>query len=359
METYPYLLFELNDSQYGLDARVVREVFFLPEITPIAEAPRYIVGIFNLRGEIVPVMDLNLRLSYRAREYHLNHSLIVIVWESVCLGIIVDRVCEVTSILADDRTENLSYSYDNPHKHRFIQGVAQVQSGLIALLDCEALVREFPDLNALDSISPDLRDSMGDYREAPELDGDADSDVRELPVFCPNATPEEREVFRQRAAQLRIPDDTQNSQNLVSLAVVGFQGEYFGIDLKTVREFAEIRDVTPIPCCPPRIVGNMNLRGEILTLVAIDELLELPIPTRNSAQVLIVQVEDIVAGITVDEVFDVVQVSPTAISAIPTAVRSIHDEYLRGTALYKDKALTVLDMYKILTKGELVVEEEP
>ncbi|MGC9503766.1 chemotaxis protein CheW [Baaleninema sp.] len=356
METYPYLLFDLNETHYGLDAHLVQEVFFLPEVTPIAEAPPDIVGVLNLRGEIVPIMDLHFRLSRKfrqrhgvlRRDYRLSDSVIIVEWKGFRLGMVVDRVREVVSVETQDITSELSYGRDSHTTQRFVKGVAQVETELVALLDCQAVIRDARDRAASQDTSPETEES--DASEPEESD---------LPVFCPNATPEEREVFRQRAAQLRVMTDAQDVQNLVSLAVVGLHGEYFGIDLQMVREFATINNVTPVPCCPPRIVGNMNLRGEILTLVAVDELLNLPSVERQAKKAVVVQVEDIVAGIAVDEVFDVVQVNPSEMSAIPTAVRRTGDEYLRGTAPYQGKALTVLDMHKILTKGELVVNEEP
>ncbi|MDC0834937.1 hypothetical protein AY599_10850 [Leptolyngbya valderiana BDU 20041] len=357
METYHYLLFDLNETRYGLDARVVREVFFLPEVTPIAEAPPDIVGVLNLRGAIVPVMDLNFRLGRRfrqrhgvlRRDYRLSDSVAIVEWKGFRLGMVVDRVREVVAVETRDVTSDLSYGRENSPEQRFIKGVAQVETDLVALLDCEALVR-------------DTRDRAADARDTPEAEEEEDistSETPDLPVFCPNATPEEREIFRQRAAQLRMVAEAPDVQNVVSLAVVGLHEEYFGIDLQMVREFATVGKVTPVPCCPPRIVGNMNLRGEILTLVAVDELLNLPNVERQAKKAVVVQVDDIVAGIAVDEVFDVVRVNPVTMSAIPTAARRTGDEYLRGTAPYRGKALTVLDMHKILTKGELVVNEEP
>jgi purine-binding chemotaxis protein CheW len=62
MASKPYLIFDLGDSQYGIDASLVKEIFPLPELAPVPEAPTDIIGILNLRGEVLPVMHLGLRL---------------------------------------------------------------------------------------------------------------------------------------------------------------------------------------------------------------------------------------------------------------------------------------------------------
>lgn len=345
MDTHSYLLFDLENTRYGIRADVVREVFFLPFVTPIAEAPRDIVGVFNLRGEIVPVMDLNRRLEHRSRDYQLSDCIIAIAEGDIHIAVIVHQVREVVSVSEADLTTDLSYGRDRGHRQRFVRGVAQVGSDLVALLDERALIRDAEEIEALDN--EDVHSDTPD-------NGD-----REMPGFCPNASFEELEIFRQRANSLRIPAESQDLQNVISLAVVSIRNEYFGIDLQTVREFTEIRNVTPVPCCPPHVVGNMNLRGEILTLVTIDGLLNLSSAEKPPERAVVVQVDDIVAGIAVDEVYDVTHANPAKVSAIPTAVRAQGDEYLRGTVLYKHTALTILDVRKLLEQGELIVDEEP
>ncbi len=63
------LIFDLDDARFGVDATLVRESVWLPKLTPVEEAPPYIVGIFSLRGQIVPVTDLNLRFGHPARPF--------------------------------------------------------------------------------------------------------------------------------------------------------------------------------------------------------------------------------------------------------------------------------------------------
>ena len=71
-----------------------------------------------------------------------------------------------------------------------------------------------------------------------------------------------------------------------------------------------------------------------------------------------VQIADLVAGIVADEVLDVMYLNTSEITAVPAALHSANDEYLRGTASYREKMMSILDLHKMLTKGGLVVDEE-
>jgi purine-binding chemotaxis protein CheW len=346
MEPIPYLIFELYNSSYGIEATAVQEIFSLPELTPIAEAPPDIAGVLNLRGKIVPVMDLNRRFGYKSRPYQLSDRVIVLQWQDVQMGIIVDDVQEIQNIEPQDITSEISYGRDfKAYTHNFISGFAKIGTSIIILLACEPLIR----------YSESLPSDMDTQEEAETEEEETPEQHR---LFCPHASETERATFRERAEALMQSSESQDLSGFMSLAVVELNGEYFGIDLQVVREFTDILQVTPIPCCPQRVVGNMNLRGEIVTLFDMREILNLDFSQKRSLEkAVVLQVQDIVAGMTVDEVFDITHVYPTDIEPIPAAVHTMRDEYLRGTAPYQDKMMAILDITKILTQGELEVNE--
>ncbi len=375
MDLSPYLLFDIDRSHYAINAKVVEEVFFLPELTPIAEAPRDIVGMFNLRGTVVPVLDLSRRLGHRPQRYQLSDSLITIDHDGTTVTFLVNHVREVVQLDPQSITRKFIYQLEetsahssdappgDPHtpplrqRQRFLKGVVQFETHLVSILDEEAILRT-------------LRQQLPEEEELTEKFSrdlsDADQQERDRFEFCPDASLEEQDVFRQRANSLRIPTETPDLKQILSLAVVALQGEYFGIDLQVVREFTDVRNITPIPCCPPHVVGNMNLRGEILTLIRINQCLNLERTLSEGdrgpdqrGRAVVVQVDEMVVGILVDEVFDVTPIDPGKISPMPTAIRATSDEYLQGTVLYEATALTILDIRKLLSQGELVVDEEP
>ncbi|MEG4345381.1 chemotaxis protein CheW [Microcoleus sp. A003_D6] len=371
MEIKPYLIFKQNGLLWGVEVACVREIFFLPELTPIAEAPQDIVGAIDLRGSILPVMDLNLRFGYVWQEYSLTDSAIVIEWQEFRVGIIVNQVTEVKHIPEEAITPQLSYGRDKPEApDRFLAGFARCGTDIIMLVDLDRLIRYSPDKTEVEI--PFTASGAGLSATAGKLETQnlqleidpnllaEDAKVLVKPhVFCPNATAQEKAIFRERAHNLRLQGDRENSAAInLSLAVVVLNGEYFGINLAVVREFTDIRQVTPVPCTPDRIIGNMNLRGEILTLVDIRNVLNMSADIKSLSKAIVVEIEDLVAGIVVDEILNIIYLNVAELATIPAALNSSNREYLLGTAVYEEKIIAVLNLQKLLTKGGVVVEEE-
>lgn len=359
MQSQPYLIFSLSTSLYGVEATSVQEIFFLPELTPVVEAPRDIVGVVNLRGDILPVMDLNLRLGYQPSEYCLTDSAIVLAVSGLRVGIIVNQVHEVQILEPSEMAQQLLLGREGINDSRFVTAIAKLGADIVMLLNLENLIRsvETPHLKSLQtSINNENIDS------AVVNDGNSEAAevvLKEHRIFCQSATPEEKAIFRERAANLMLLNEARDFNGLLPIAVIGLNGEYFGLDLQVVREFSDIGNITPIPCCPAHIVGNMNLRGEIVTLVDIRPTLSLTGKnTTKESKAMVVHIDELIAGVMVDEVLDVMYLNLTEIKAAPAAVNTQNDKFLRGTASYREKMMGILDMPKILLQGGLTVDEE-
>ncbi|MCT7949184.1 chemotaxis protein CheW [Ancylothrix sp. C2] len=346
----PYLIFSLNDSSYGVEAVYVREVFFLPELIPIPEAIRDVVGVVNVRGEILPMIDLEMRFGQRAGEYKITDSVVVMEWGGYKAGIIVNQVYEVVELEAEQVTNEVFKGRKlSINTHNFIDRIAKIDDRIVMLINHKNIIDfyEKVDLPTADQIA-----TSPNYEEIEKF-------VPHFRKFCPNATPEERTIFKERAASLMQQTDRQDFTGLIAVAVISLNEEFFAVDLELVREFTDLRKITPVPCTPPHIIGNMNLRGEIVTIVDIRGLLNLPRGRINkTSKAMIVHQDDVVAAIPVENVFDVIYLHPSQLMQIPVAIHSNNDEYLRGTAPYRDKIMMFLDLGKILSKGELVVNEE-
>lgn len=350
MNSQPYLIFELNHKRYGLEAHVVEEIFLLPEITTIPEASPYILGVINLRGGILPIFDLSQRLEARPHRFAVSDSVIVIANQQQRVGLVVSQVYEVEFITP--QSVESDYLLDSNHQQTaLIAGIAKLDSQLINLVDAAILTRFGESAIAL---SPELpSSSISAYAAA-----DSEADSEQTDYFFPTATASERQILHARAQNLLQTLEQDNSASLTPLAVIRFGKERFAIAVDAVQEFTDIRQVTPVPCCPAHIIGNMNLRGEVLTLVDIRHLLQLQNEgNQRAGKAVVVKLNELVAGIAVDEVSDVVYVHPSEISAIPTAGHTTQQDYLRGVVAYDNSFMGVLDLPEILTNGELVVNE--
>lgn len=308
------------------------------ELSPLEESPSFISGVVNLRGKIIPVVDLQARFGREPEKYHLTDCVVILTTDVMPIGIVVNDVHDVIRIPAEHVEPSPLSLVGVPIPPRFVKKVARVGEHVIMILNHADLLS-----------TPELQTTAFAGRDAK-----TESLVR--PLFCPEASPEERAIFRERARLLREAPADEDFAGLPLLAVVGLNDEYFGVDVQLVREFAEITNPTPIPCCPGHVVGNMNLRGNILTLVDIRPLLDMPTEKAiMNGKVVVAVLDDLCVGLVVEDVFDLVYLSSSEIRPTPPAVEK---EYLEGTAEYAGKMMTILNLTAVLQSEELFVAEE-
>lgn len=331
-----YLLFGLNGARYGVEAKSVLEIAWLPELTPVEEAPPYIAGVINLRGKIEPVMNLGLRLGHPLRRFQLSDNIVLLQMDGVTMGVIVNEVSDVVTIPAAAIEPPPHYDGGTPEHIHFLAGNAKVGEEIIMLLDMQRLIHA-PQIH-----SPGL----------PASGVFANTDT----YFCPDATDEERAVFRTRAHNLIQAEEEQDAAERIPLSIIQLGEEWFGVGLEVVREFAHLRRVTAIPCCPQHIAGNMNLRGDILTLVDIRG--RLNILAGSAAEVMVIESGELHIGVPVDKVLEVIYLHSADIAPMPAASQEEKDEYCKGMARYGEGMVSILDVPKILTQGGLEVEED-
>ena len=135
-----FLTFSIGDESYGIEIRYVTEIIGIQTITEIPELPEYIKGVINLRGKIIPVMDVRLRFKKAPKEYNDRTCVIVIDVNDISIGLIVDSVSEVLTIPDEDILEppKLNKSFQN----RYIKNIGKVGNGIKLLIDCEKLLSE-------------------------------------------------------------------------------------------------------------------------------------------------------------------------------------------------------------------------
>lgn len=133
------LVFGLNDENFGLDVQDIREIVRVPPIiTRVPNALRHIKGVINLRGTIVPVLDISLRIGGSSNDMSSESRIIVVEFSEILFGILVDNVKEVNTIY-EDQIEQVS-DLESAVDQEFMRGVAKMEDGrLIVLLDLPAL----------------------------------------------------------------------------------------------------------------------------------------------------------------------------------------------------------------------------
>lgn len=144
-----YLTFSIGKESYGIEIQYVTEIIGIQAITEIPELPDYVKGIINLRGKIIPVMDVRLRFKKEVKEYNDRTCVIVIDIMDLSIGLIVDSVAEVINIPEQDIEvpPKMNKGYNN----RFIKNIGKVGNDVKLLLDCEKLLN-VDDINTINEI---------------------------------------------------------------------------------------------------------------------------------------------------------------------------------------------------------------
>ncbi len=372
MRTKQYLTFDWHNLQYALEAERIQEIFPLPELTIITKTANKVIGILNLRGQIVPIIYLDSFQGHPLENLKISDYVIIFQWDGLIIGLIAHQVNAVLELNPNLIKFEVDDEFSGNFNTDLISGVAKEDTGDLLLLDLQRLIGKPDDLLTLIWDAQSQLDGMGasSNSEEQQLEQNVSHKDKELPpsqilpnfydLYSPNSTPEEREIFRQRADNLKPQTESVKAINeLMSLAVIGFDDEIFGLDLGLVREFTDISNLTPIPCCPNHIVGNMNLRGEIVTLVDIRNVLNLPdAPVSIGSQAVVVQVDDIVAGLVVDQVLEMVSLNAAELTPLPPPLSEFGEQYLRGIVFSEEKMMRVLDLPKLFTQGGLAVNDD-
>ncbi|QHQ63357.1 chemotaxis protein CheW [Anaerocolumna sedimenticola] len=134
-----FLTFSMESKMYGIDVRYVTEIIGIQPITEVPELPGYIKGIINLRGKIIPVMDVRLRFKMPFKEYNDRTCIIVIDIDGTCIGLIVDSVTEILSIPEDEIVDPPEV---NKTGNNYIKCIGKVGNEMKLILDCYKLLND-------------------------------------------------------------------------------------------------------------------------------------------------------------------------------------------------------------------------
>ncbi|SIN75914.1 chemotaxis protein CheW [Salinivibrio sp. ES.052] len=139
-EVLQWVTFQLEEETYGINVMQVREVLRYTEIAPVPGAPDYVLGIINLRGNVVTVIDTRSRFGLASTDVTDNTRVIVIEAETQVIGIMVDSVAEVVYLKTSEIDTTPSVGTEESAK--FIQGVSNRNGELLILVDLNKLLTD-------------------------------------------------------------------------------------------------------------------------------------------------------------------------------------------------------------------------
>ncbi|MDR1060396.1 MAG: chemotaxis protein CheW [Clostridiales bacterium] len=135
-----YLTFMLGDEEFGINISFVTEIIGIQAITFVPELPAFVKGIINLRGQIIPVIDVRLRFQKEEIGYNDRTCIIVIQIRDLSIGFIVDSVAACDQI--PDSSIIPPPAFQRNYHQKYISGIGRMQDKIILILDCDKLISE-------------------------------------------------------------------------------------------------------------------------------------------------------------------------------------------------------------------------
>ncbi len=133
-----YVVFKLEEEFYGIDIKNVQGIEKVQDFTIVPNAKYYIKGVINLRGEVVPIIDLRKRFGIEEKEIDVNSRIIVVFFSDIQVGILVDSSSEVIEFNIDDIDSSPSL-LETEHED-FVKGIGKEQERIIILLSTEKIL---------------------------------------------------------------------------------------------------------------------------------------------------------------------------------------------------------------------------
>ena len=137
-----YMTFKCSDEIYGISIKYVNEIIGLSQITKVPETQDYLIGLINLRGKIIPVIDVRIRFGKEPLEYNDRTCVIVIDVKSTVIGLIVDAIDEVAAFAENQITPPPRVSDLAMQAKKYVFGIGRVNGEVKLLLDPDKLIND-------------------------------------------------------------------------------------------------------------------------------------------------------------------------------------------------------------------------
>jgi purine-binding chemotaxis protein CheW len=340
MSDEQYLIFSLHGSLYGIDAASVREICWLPELHSLATAPTDILGMFNWRSQMLPVMHLDLRFGQQFSGCNLTDRIMAIEWQHTYLGIVAHDVYDVESLRIESVDLDLIQGRQLAVDKAFVTGIAQLNERPVICLNLDRLIREPDAVLALSNGA---------------VGGLAPAGMDFYSRCYPQASLAERGIFDSRATALKKSVTETRLSNDEGVLVVQIGGEYLGFPLELIVDVDTLDrfPISVVPAAPNYILGQINWRGSILPLLEIGQILQLEIGSRE--EFVVVEIDKIKVCVAIDRILDVAYLAKSEIDTIPITGDRGGQTYLRGVTKYADNLMYLVKLKQSIEREFLAV----
>jgi len=331
-----YITFNLSEKVYAIPSEKIIEIVQLPALTLLEKAPEYIIGLLNLRGSIVSVIDLSMILGFQRKVYSAECQVLILKANDKKIGIIIDSVKDIVQF-EKKSIEPLPYA----SKEHTVTGVYKDENGLIAFLDLDNIVKNIEAVEINDAEMKEPIHNIGG-------------------LFPLDKTSVEKFAKRALKLQKELRDET-NNLNYHEDYFISFSlnEEIYCINLKFVREITKLKHVslTKVPCVPDFISGIINLRGDFITIVDIKKFLNIPkTDITEKTKIIVIRTENMQIGILVDDIFGIENIPAEKLSHNMQS-KYEKNNFTAAEIMLNNRVMCVFDLKKFLEDERLFIED--
>lgn len=302
--------FTLDGVEFGLDIDRVQEITHRTDVTPVPGSPSFILGVINLRGLIIPVIDSRVRFHLAPQETTSKTRIIVLRLASGPTGLQVDSVAEVVRI--EDGSVRETPPLVAGIRAEYLAGMVMVGSSLITLIHLEKL---------LDSAELTRRSELEDLSMAGTLGAGSEGSEEEV---------------------------EEDGRPFVTFRL---GTESFGIALHEVEEIVELPTVTKVPDAPDYVLGVICLRDQVMPLIDLSEILSIDQgqTERLRDKVVLLSFGAAKIGVVVDDIEEILRVQDDQVLPPPQTLSEAEREHLEGILLLPGRMVSLINVLKIIT----------
>lgn len=307
-----FLTFQLASSEFAVEIHEVQEIRGAEKITSVPNAPSFVEGVMELRGKVIPVIDLRKRFSI-AVDAERSYRVILVRVGNFLVGMMVDKIGGVLR-LNESSIQELPEIVATQINKEFMRGIAKVGERVIFILNLGNILH---------------------VEEATRL----------------------HEIGE---AQVKLKQEEKQEEELVQYVTFPLGNEIYGVEIKSVLEIGDLEGLTRIPYVPDFVLGVINVRGTVLWVVDIRQFLNVPKQKDSTFTcVILLTSGDKTCGLLVDGAPVVRKIPPSHIQPPLSTLEAGKLDFIKGEYQQKDGEDNVyvcilLDAEKILTLSERV-----
>jgi purine-binding chemotaxis protein CheW len=325
----------LDEQRYALQLSQVSRVVRMVEITPLPSAAPGVLGVVNVQGEVLSVLDLRYCLQQRKRQLEPQDLLVI---AEAAGGRVALVASAVDGVRLFPRHPPVSRG-DLLRRSEYLERVLKLPEGLVLLCDLEKLV----------SICQVALPQWG----APAKRA---SSAQALPAAVEEHPDPARRLLRERAQ--RLAAEPAQQEGVARLEIVEFllSDERYAFESHYIREVYPLRELTPLPGTPAFVLGIINMRGKILSVLDMRSFFDLAERGLSDLNKVIVLAHGgMEFGVLADAILGVRTISGGELQPPLATGTGIRAEYLKGVTAQR---LVVLDAARLLHDRSIIVHEE-